>query len=426
MSLATIGFFGCAVLVVVTTLRSGVDAFSPGRVFLFVWCMALGLTDLKYSALQTEWTVESWIKVVLGPLSLLTGVFIVNVLHLNSPVLTLPQVRARWRDTKVDTKRLYIAVCSVFAFYAIGYLAIFLYKGFIPLFLEHGGSFRSEFQMFGLGMSIQSMPIVVFFTTAYVLLEKGHKLRRLAAIGMSTIAVVTFLFLLQRFQVILVGVMCLTLLYYTTRHVRLSTVLVALSFATLFFYWVSGLRGGQLFMHFLYVESKMRFPAAYAFFTEPYMYLVMNIENLARSVEMVDRHTYGLYTFDFLGALTGLKHWTREYFGLNDTPYLVSAYNTYTAFWTYYRDFGVFGITVIPLALGVGAGTVYHGMRKNPTLPRITAYAIVLFVLLISFFNSPTSFLWFMWIMVVMYVILRVTVVTDQGPGTAEDLSYVD
>ena len=155
----------------------------------------------------------------------------------------------------------------------------------------------------------------------------------------------------------------------------------------------------------------MKFPKEYAFFTEPYMYFVMNLENFARAVHQLDYHTYGYYTFDFITAMTGLKYWVYNYFNMNRLPYLISNYNTYSAFWSFYYDFGVIGLALIPLVLGLGTGLLYYRMRSGPSIKNVTAYGVMVFVILISFFVFPLSFLWFEFNLLVIYLILRWTVV---------------
>ena len=408
MSAVSILCFLIAGVVLISAMRRGADAFSPGRAFLFVWSIAIGLSDLKLSALQYDWTFTTWIQLLLGPLSLLAGLFIAYVLHMNAPVLPLELVRVRWRANRVDTGRLFASVCTLFALYSVAYLGTYLVKGFIPLFSPLGGMRRAEFTVFGFGLFVESIPVILFFTTLYLLLARGQTFRKFILIAISAISAVTFLFLAQRYQLMMGGLICIGLLYYTTRLVGATTAIVGLACTVLFFYWASSLRAGQLYINFLYMHSKMRFSSQYAFFTEPYMYIVMNLENFAHAIEVNDRFTFGLYTFDFVGAFTGLKHWTREYFSLVDRPYLSSGYNTFTAFWTYYRDFGIIGVTAIPLGIGFFAGTIYHSMRVNPTLRMITSYAIVLFVLVISFFNSVTSDLWFIWVLLVITLVFRV------------------
>jgi len=111
------------------------------------------------------------------------------------------------------------------------------------------------------------------------------------------------------------------------------------------------------------------------------MYVVMNPENFARSMEKLDHFTLGYFTFDPVFALVGLKYWVIEYFALNYTAYLISGYNTYTAYWWYYRDFGVIGTGFIPLLLGVVIGSLYYSMRKRPSFQILSAYSVCVFVM---------------------------------------------
>jgi len=159
----------------------------------------------------------------------------------------------------------------------------------------------------------------------------------------------------------------------------------------------------------MYNISKMKLPRDLALLTEPYMYFAMNLENFARTVDRLDHHTYGYFTFDFITALTGLKYLVVDYFSLDRTPYLISGYNTYSALWYFYRDFGVVGVAVIPFVLGFGIAMLYYEMRQRPTISKIVAYGIMLFVMIISFFHFPIAFLWFEYNLLMFYVFLRLS-----------------
>ena len=224
---------------------------------------------------------------------------------------------------------------------------------------------------------------------------------------------VTF-FLLQRFQLVLTVVVCVVLAYYATRHFRPATLVPYTGVAVGLFYLVSSLRSGiELYFIYLYKLSQMRFPRAYAVFTEPYMYFVMNVENLARAIARHEQFTMGYYTFDFMLALTGLKHWIASYFGLTEMPYLISDYNTYTGYWVYYRDFGPLGLVVFPLALGIAIGLIYYSLRTRPGLSILTVYGGCVFLILFSFFNNPLTFLWFVYNIIVAALVLRWVIVRE-------------
>lgn len=154
----------------------------------------------------------------------------------------------------------------------------------------------------------------------------------------------------------------------------------------------------------------MRIPPYLAFLTEPYMYTVMNLEMFARSLERIDQFTYGYYTFDFVTALTGLKHWMSGYFDLTEYPYLYSGFNTYTAFWTYYRDFGPLGLFSISFLGGCGLSHIYYSMRKKPRYLSLTGYCIAVYLMVLSLVNSQIGFLWILYEMTVLcFVVFAVS-----------------
>ena len=79
----------------------------------------------------------------------------------------------------------------------------------------------------------------------------------------------------------------------------------------------------------------MKFNFKYAVFTEPYMYVSMNLENFTRAVGKLDNYTFGYYSFNFLTSLSGIRKSLADYLALNHFPYLNSNYNTYSMFWIF-------------------------------------------------------------------------------------------
>jgi oligosaccharide repeat unit polymerase len=128
-------------------------------------------------------------------------------------------------------------------------------------------------------------------------------------------------------------------------------------------------------------------------------------------VNLLESHTYGYYTFDFITAMSGLKYWVYDYFRMERHPFLISSYNTYTSFWPFYSDFGVVGLALIPLVLGLGIGMLYYQMRIRPSTKNVTAYGVMVFVMFLSFFIFPLSWLWFELNMLVIYLGLRWTMI---------------
>jgi oligosaccharide repeat unit polymerase len=151
----------------------------------------------------------------------------------------------------------------------------------------------------------------------------------------------------------------------------------------------------------------MKFPIEYAVFTEPYMYVVMNLENFVRSSQLLDAHTYGFYSFNSVMSLTGLKHWIEGYWNLDEAPFIIGGYNTYSFLWTYYRDFGIPGLMAFPLIEGSVIAHLYYRMRRNPGVHTVSLYGLAVFTMVISFFFNVLSMLQFIVIVAMVYIVSK-------------------
>lgn len=409
-------FLVCAVIVA-SCFRREADVLSPVRIFAFIWALGIGLAELKLSKYQQVWSTESWIIVLLGPASLLAGLFAVHMLDVRSSVTPLSEIRALWRNQPLRESRLFVAVQALFILFIIGYGGILLTGRQIPAFAPKPGIARIAFQLFGIGLFLHNVLPMVFLTAVYSLRVPGARRRKLSLVLVTAVAAILYGLTLQRFQIVMSFILCAVLLYYATNHLRPRVLAVYLAAVVVFFLSISTVRGGNLFMYYLYIQSQMTFSPHFAILTEPYMYFVMGIENLARATRHLENFTYGFYTFDFAWAITGLKHWLQEYFRIDDTPFLVSGYNTYTMFWDFYRDFGVIGVTAIPCMFGITIGHIYRSLRRAPTLSWLSAYAVSAFILLFSFFLNFVSMLWFVYDVVLLVIIIRWVRLPESWPA---------
>jgi oligosaccharide repeat unit polymerase len=292
MSTISLCCFGICALIVLSAIRSGADPLSPGRVFGFIWSLAIGLADLKFSALQRIWVTESWMLLLTGLSAFLVGTYITYVLNIEKKLVPIPSMRLLLHGERIREERLFRLITISVALYTVSYLVIFLVKGFLPIFAV-GQYSRVEFYVFGFGVLINITCCIVFFTLLYLLLVQGNRSRKVLLVLLAMFSLGTYFLLLQRFQVIMAIVICFTLLYYATHLVRPRTMLLFTAIIVAFFYWILSLRLGHLAMTFTWIVSQMRFPVEYAALTEPYMYMVMNLENFAHAVTQVESHTWG-------------------------------------------------------------------------------------------------------------------------------------
>lgn len=416
MNWVSIVCFGiCAALLLSFGWRK-TDILSPARLFGFVWCLSMGLTELKFSALQHLWTIESWVLLLLGVGAFLLGTFIPYVVYVQTPLLSVKEIRERLKGQQVREKRLFWLILTCVIVYSTAYITNYLVRGWLPVDVIGTAISRVDFNVSGLTLFLYIASIIMLFTFLYFVLVNGHKTKKSFLALLLVLTGGSFFLLLMRFPIIMVAVVSFTLLYYATSFIRFRTAVPLFIAVAAFFYWISSLRFATVVSTYLYSVSKMRFSKEYAFLTEPYMYVVTNLENFARSVDKGEYHTYGYFTLDFVTAISGLKYWVLDYFNFERTPYLTSNYNTYTAFYWFYSDFGVVGLGLIPFVLGVATGLLYFRVRTVPTIANVMLYGFAVFCIFISYFNFPLAFLWFELNLLGVFLFLRWTLLPRVHP----------
>jgi len=200
-------------------------------------------------------------------------------------------------------------------------------------------------------------------------------------------------------------------MYYGTFKLKARYVFLLFLGMIFIIYGISTLRGSDIFLEYLYYSGKMKFGKNYAILTEPYMYITMNLENFAYAVQKLSDNTYGFFTFDFILALTGLKHWIFEYNNIQTFEFIVNAsYNTYTMFFVFYRDFGILGSFFFPLTFGFITCSSYFRMKKNPNINTISIYGVFTVVILFSFFIPMLSWLHFVYNLTIIYFFTKMII----------------
>jgi len=425
MNWISLTLLSLSLLILCTMLRRDADILSPGRIFGFTWSFVFALANLKLSRLQLDWTSSQWMYALFGPLWFLLGIFVVYTMNVGSRLHSPREMRSILKHQEVNEGRLFSLIMLAFFTYVIGYAGVAVVRGQIPLFSPNPSAARTEFMVFGIALFIANMTVIVFLSTVYLLFVQKRPLQKKLLVIISTVTLITYLFLLQRYQLLMVVMLVFTFLYYGTRFIRPVTVSLFTGFGIVAFYFIATLRAGQIIQLALYKTSLMKFSYKYAIFTEPYMYIVMNVENFINSISKLNHYSFGYFTFDWIFALLQLKYPMREYFGLSDTPITIAGYNTYTMFWTFYRDFGILGISLVPFIGGLAIAFIYYALRRNPTIGILSLYCILVFVMALSFFVNPLGFLWFIY--VITWILLSVKYVSIrpvQQPSIRELLAF--
>ncbi|MGA7720051.1 MAG: O-antigen polymerase [Ignavibacteriaceae bacterium] len=393
----TIVSFICLVIllsVIASCLNKESDIFSPNRVFIFIWALAIGLADFKFSRFQSQWTLFGWTTLLISLFAFILGIFIVTVININSNIYKIDEIRKKIKNIQLDHTKFFYLILLIFCIYIICFVSVVIIKGFVPILSNHPAESRTQYEVFGIGIFIHSATAIMFFIIQYFILIRNNAFKKFILCFILFITFSTYFSLLQRYDLIFWIVISL-IFYFYSKKLRIRVLLPFIIGILSIIYAIQNIRLSKYFAGYLYVFSKMKFNPKFAILTEPYMYIVMNLENFVKGVARIKEHSYGYYSFNFILSLTGLKHWMHDYFYLDDFPFIRSGYNTYTMFWDFYRDFGMLGLTLISFGLGFIICLLYFNFRAKPNVNTLSMYALGVFVMLFSFFINSTGQLHF-------------------------------
>jgi oligosaccharide repeat unit polymerase len=380
--------------IILISFRKGADLLSPAKVFIFVWSICILLVEFKFSGYQHQWSAFSWFVLLSGLISFLLGIFIAYSLKSNAKLLHINEIRDKIKlNNDFDKQRLFIVILLLFLAYITSLILEFVIEGYIPLFHPRPDRARIDFSVFGLHLFVSQLPSILLLIVEYFVLGSESKKKTIIAISIFLITFFSYFLILQRFNYVYWLVMSIAVLYYASKKINFKNAFIFLIFFVSTLSIITSIRLSQYAAQYLHVVSKMKYTSEYASFTGPYMYIVMNLENLSTAVDKLEVHTYSVMTFDWLYALVGLKHWIKDYFHIIPRPYLVSSYNTYPFMWEYFYDFGILGVCLISLISGLLIGSLYYYMRIKGSLDGVVYYGICLFFIMISFFTNPITFL---------------------------------
>lgn len=404
--ISLISFFICF-LIIAYSFKKESDFFSPTKIFGIIWSTSIGLADLKLSHLQHEWDAYGWFMLGIGIFSFFIGTFIVYVIHFQVPYKSLNEIRKSFTEEIVDSSKFLRIIYLMFFVYTLSYLGNYLIEGYVPVFHKNPGQSRMYWGVFGIGLTIHIATPLILVIVQYLKLVKPKTTLKLILIMMVVFTFITYLFLLQRFNLMFAIIAVIVFLYYSSEFLKSKNVIYAMSVIVGLMYSVQYLRGSSLALSYLFMLAKMRFNFKYAIFTEPYMYVSMNLENFTRAVGKLENFTFGYYSFNFLTSVSGTRKSLAEYLALNHFPYLNSSYNTYSMFWDFYRDFGVIGLAAIPFLIGFIVSSVYYKMKIKPSLLNLSIYSVCIFIVFMSFFVSVIGLLHFVFNFSIIIVVTK-------------------
>lgn len=375
----------------VTGLKKNTDFLSPARIFGLIWTLALFLVEFKFSRFQLNWNLFGWFVLLLGVVTFLLGNYTSFVLNSNKKYLAPSEIRKIFMSFELNEKRMFKLIILFFFIYSISFIAEIIIEGYLPLFSSRPDRARVEFGVFGLHLFVGGVNTILFLIAEYLIFVKQKKTQKVFLIFIFIIAAGSYFTLLQRYNFFVLSMMILCLIYYSKKKISIKTYLISFTVIIGFIIGIQSLRLAQLAQSFVYSVSEMKFPIKYAAYTEPYMYIVMNLENFIYAFPKITTHSYGFFSFDFLMALTGLKHALSQYAGLDKFPYYIAGYNTFPFYWSYYYDYGLIGLALVPFIIGYAISEIFYLLHRNPTLISLSLYCIAFSVIAVSIISDPLT-----------------------------------
>ncbi len=375
----------------ISGLRKNSDLFSPGRVFGMLWSFVFGLSEFKFSRLQSHWTGFEWFMALCAIITFLLGNYISFIINLDKPYLTVSEIRLKIRKMGLNEHRLFNFIIVYFFIYLISFIIEWQIVGFIPLFTSNPAKARLLFEVFGLSLIVGSANVILFLIIQYFIFFKTNIQKKILFSIIAIFALGNYILIVQRYGLFILMMMIICLIYYSGKKIKIRTIVIFGIIIVVSLIGIQSLRETKLGLAYILLDSKMKLPPSYAEFSISYMYIVMNVENFVRHYSNVQAHSYGFFTFDFLTALTGIKHWIENYFLFDKFKWQIAGYNTYPFYWAYYYDFGIMGLAIIPFAIGFIISEVYNYLHRNPNVVILSLYSVAFAVITISFSSDPLT-----------------------------------
>lgn len=282
-----------------------------------------------------------------------------------------------------------------FRYALVGLLAIswaaFLFEarrlGFVPLFTVDTPHAYSYFHVKG----------VHYFTTLAVLTPAVTMLylsaRRKQGLGPDVLAflglllpILLTLLMVSRFQFMISVILAVFVALLSGRHYKLWQLLLLLALMIAAYVFITIERAHSV--EYLNGIFEMKDPSTPIFITQPYMYIANNYDNFNVMTRELTVHAHGLRMLYPFVTLSGLKFFVPSL--AQGFPLFVTKeeLTTVTMLYDAWYDFGLAGIVLFAVVLGLVSGAVSRAHRKDRNPFSALLYAQLAFYYLVSFFTT--------------------------------------
>lgn len=259
--------------------------------------------------------------------------------------------------------------------------------GFVPLFTVDTPHAYSYFHVKGVHYFTTLAVLTPAVSMLYLAARRTHGLRPdvLALLGLLLPIILTIL-MVSRFQFMISVILAVFVAMLSGRRYKLWQLLLLLALMIAAYVFITIERAHSV--EYLNGIFEMKDPSTPIFITQPYMYIANNYDNFNVMTRELTVHAHGLRMLYPFVTLSGIKFFIPSL--AQGFPLFVTKeeLTTVTMLYDAWYDFGLIGIAVFALVLGLVSGRVTRTCRKDQNPFSVLLYAQLAFYYLVSFFTT--------------------------------------
>ena len=358
--------------------------------FTVAWVGGQGISCLKLSTLQEKWSYITWLCF-----------FLIYIAFGIGYEWGRKYSRIEGKEPEKNTdkaQRLFRCIMALLLVSIICFTIEIVRIGYIPVFSDEPYTY-SYFKMSALhylhycAISCILIPGLTVLWQKIHIGEKGWQNIMIVFANIAAFAV-PFLYV-SRFQFLFeVGVAAVIYILVNKNMRKRTLVILGILVCAAYVLITLSQKRDAVYLNGVF---KIKYTHMPVFLTQPYTYIANNFDNFDCLVKELPKFTYGLrMLFPFI-SLTGVKFLLPNL--VPATVYLTSdELTTLTMFYDAYYDFGIIGVFVFALIIGIAAKVIIDIIKKsnNPIVylfyGQIAVYLTLAFFT--TWFSSPATWFW--------------------------------
>ncbi|MFA6919041.1 MAG: O-antigen polymerase [Patescibacteria group bacterium] len=381
----------------------GKDKFSPSKLLLSLWFMAIAVAQLRLSPYENPWTLKFWL--ILG---LFFTIFV--FIYLVSARMWQKKLKEQ-SDLAPANSKLWLILIIIMAIASIiTNIYIFYRFGTLPILSSSPDKMRFIINrdIFGLWEYASLLPRLFIPLTFIYFLQFNPK-KWLKALLITTIIlgfillsfyasrlVIIFPILICYFSYLIIKIKEINLKKIILASVSVVVVVLAISIA------IPAFRQSITYRDYLdpsaqddpfgYIAkiSGLRIPKSLNFIVPIYIIPSFNLQALMKATDLYDGSNfyYGKYDLAVFNPALKLIHQPEIEFKIPWDKILLPWWVTATFLFSYWIDFGYMGIILAGVFWGILLSGLYIWAKKKPSLLSVMLFAYFSFTVIMSIYTN--------------------------------------